>query len=123
MSRPKKRPDKAYSWIAHVRLSLEEEAGFKALSRTFKLPTSRIYRRLIREAINGGPDYFDDEVQEERMMHVHLSAVGRNLNQLVRVANRGEPILSEDVQRVVDVLRLQLAGIEDHYLKAIGAAA
>ena len=44
MARPKKRLDKVYSRMAHVRLSLEEEAGLKALSRTFKLPTSHIHR-------------------------------------------------------------------------------
>ena len=123
MGRYKKHPDKAYSRMAHVRLSLEEEAGLKALGHALNLPPSRIHRRLIREAITGGPDYFDDGVQEQRLMRVHLSAVGRNLNQLVRAANRGEPILNADVLRLVDVLRLQLAGIEDRYLKAVGAAA
>ena len=123
MGRYKKRPDKAYSRMAHVRLSLEEHAGLNALGQALNLPPSRIHRRLIREAINGGPDYFEDGLQEIHMMHVHLSAVGRNLNQLVRAANRGEPILNADVLRLVDVLRLQLAGIEDRYLKAVGAAA
>ena len=123
MGRPKKHPAKAYSRVAHVRLSAEEAAGLKALSRTLKLPPSRIHRRLIREAINGGPDYFDDGAQEQRLLHIHLAAVGRNLNQLVRAANRGAPLLPADVQRVVDVLRLQLAGIEAHYLQAVGAAA
>ena len=123
MGRPKKRPDKAYSRAVHVRVSIEEHAGLKALGQALQLPPSRIHRRLIREAITGGPDYFDDGVQELRLLHVHLSAVGRNLNQLVRAANRGEPILNADVQRVVDVLRLQVAGVEAHYLEAIGTAA
>lgn len=123
MSRPKKRPDKAYTREVHVRVSFAEHAGLKALGQALNLPPSRIHRRLIREAINGGPDYFDDGVQEQRLMRVNLSAVGRNLNQLVRAANRGEPILNADVLRLVDVLRLQLAGIEDRYLKAVGAAA
>ena len=51
-------------------------------------------------------------MKEIRLLHVHLAAVGRNLNQLVRAANRGEPLLNADVLRVVDVLRLQVAGID-----------
>lgn len=100
-----------------------EYAGLTAISQALKVPPSRILRRLLREAITGGPDYFTDDVKELRMMHVHLAAVGRNLNQLVRAANRGEPLLNADVLRVVDVLRLQVAGIEAHYLNAVRAAA
>ena len=122
MGRPKKRADEGPSKSVHVRLHPQEIAGLQALGQALKLPPSRIHRRLIREAINGGPDYFADGVQELRMLHVHLAAVGRNLNQLVRAANRGEPILNADVQRVVDVLRLQVTAIEDKYLKALGSA-
>lgn len=123
MGRPKLHDTTAYSRMAGVRLRVEEDTGLKALGKALGLPPSRIIRRLIREAITGGPDYFADGEKEMRMLHVHLAAVGRNLNQLVRAANRGEPLLNEDVQRVVDVLRLQVAGIEDHYFKAVRAAA
>ena len=107
----------------YFRARQAELAGLTALSQALNVPPSRILRRLLREAITGGPDYFKDGVQEIRMMHVHLSAIGRNLNQLVRAANRGEPILNEDVLRVLDVLRLDVTVIEDHYLKAVRAAA
>ena len=109
--------------IRAARFRADEDAGLQALATAYGVPPSRIIRRLVREAINGGPDYFKDGVKEIRLMHVHLAAVGRNLNQLVRAANRGEPILNADVLRVVDVLRLQVAGIEAHYLKAVRAAA
>ena len=122
MKRPKVRRTEGLSEAARVRLHPEELQGLKKLAAALNVPPSRIMRRLLREAINGGPDYFDDGVLEIRMLHVHLSAVGRNLNQLVRAANRGEPILNADVQRVVDVLRLQVAAIEDKYLKALGSA-
>ena len=123
MARPKLRDTTAYSRMVHVRLRPKEEAGLHTLAAALGVPPSRLIRRLIREAINGGPDYFPDGVKEIRMMHVHLSAVGRNLNQLVKAVNRGELVLSEDVQRVLDVVRLQVAGIDDHYLKAVRAAA
>ena len=123
MGRPKLRNTQAYSQMYTLRLRPAESSGLKTLGAALQLPPSRIIRRLIREAITGGPDYFKDGVQELRMLHVHLAAVGRNLNQLVRAANRGEPLLNEDVQRVVDVLRLQVAGLEDRYFKAVRAAA
>ena len=123
MPRPRLPERERRSHMRFARLRPDEDAGLQALATAYGVPPSRIIRRLVREAINGGPDYFADGVKEIRMMHVHLAAVGRNLNQLVRAANRGEPILNTDVQRVVDVLRLQVAGIEDHYLKAVRAAA
>ena len=123
MGRPRLKDTTAYSRMVHTRLRLEEDTGLKQLAAALNVPPSRIVRRLIREAINGGPDYFTDGEKEIRMMHVHLAAVGRNLNQLVRAANRGEPILNEDVLRVVDVLRLQVAGIQDSYFKTVRAAA
>lgn len=123
MGRPKLRDTTAYSRMAGVRLRVEEDTGLKALGKALGVSPSRIIRRLIREAINGGPDYFKDGEKELRMMHVHLAAVGRNLNQLVRAANRGEPLLNEDVQRAVNVLRLQVAGIQQSYFKTVRAAA
>lgn len=115
---PERRSHKLY-----FRARPAELAGLTALSQALNVPPSRILRRLLREAITGGPDYFKDDVKEIRMMHVHLAAVGRNLNQLVRAANRGEPILNDDVLRVLDVLRLDVTVIEDRYLKAVRAAA
>ena len=123
MARPKLRDTTAYSRMVHVRLRPKEEAGLHTLAAALGVPPSRIIRRLIREAINGGPDYFPDGVKESRMMHVHLAAVGRNLNQLVKAINRGDLVPSEDLVRVLDVVRLQVAGIEAHYLKAVRAAA
>ena len=123
MPRPKNRPDEGPSRSVHVRLHPQELAGLTALGRALQLPPSRIHRRLIREAINGGPDYFDDGVHELRLTHVHLAAVGRNLNQLVKAVNRGDLVLSEDLYRVIDVLRLQVAGMREQYLHAVSAAA
>ena len=111
------------SRIRATRFRADEDAGLQALATAYGVPPSRIIRRLVREAINGGPDYFQDDVKEIRMMHVHLAAVGRNLNQLVRAANRGEPLLNDEVLRVLDVLRLDVAGIQQHYFKTVRAAA
>ena len=123
MPRPKLAPRDRRSHLRCVRLHQDEEAGLHTLAAALGISPSRIMRRLIREAINGGPDYFKDGEKEIRMMHVHLAAVGRNLNQLVKAINRGELVPSEDLVRVLDIVRLQVAGIEDHYMKAVRAAA
>ena len=76
MGRPRLKDTTAYSRMVHTRLRLEEDTGLKQLAAALNVPPSRIMRRLLREAINGGPDYFADGVKEIRMMHVHLAAVG-----------------------------------------------
>ena len=123
MGRPRLKDTTAYSRMVHTRLRLAEDTGLKQLAAALNVPPSRIIRRLIREAITGGPDYFKDGEKEIRLMHVHLAAVGRNLNQLVRAANRGDPLLNADVLRVLDVLRLNVAGIQQSYFKTVRAAA
>ena len=123
MPRPKNRPDEGPSRSVPVRLHPQELAGWTALGRALQLPPSRIHRWLIRAAINGGPDYCNDGVHELRLTHVPLAAVGRHLNQLVKAVNRGDLVLREDLYRVIDVLRLQVAGLREQYLNAVSAAA
>ena len=52
--------------MAHVRLWTEEKEGLAQLAETLGETPSRVIRRLIREAINGGPDYFEDGEGEIR---------------------------------------------------------
>ena len=89
MARPKKIPGSALSRSRNIRLHLAEDQGLKQLAATLGETPSRVIRRLIREALTGGPDYFDDGVLDLRRMHRELASIGRNLNQLSRAANRG----------------------------------
>ena len=123
MGRPKLRDTTAYSRMAGVRLRVDEDTGLKALGQALGLSPSRILRRLIREAITGGPDYFADGLVELRTLRQGLTTIGRNLNQLTRAVNRGELVPSADLVRVLDVVRLQVAAVEEQYLKAVSAAA
>ena len=88
MGRPKSKPQTVHSRAAAVRLREEEWAGLKQLAENLGETPSRIIRRLVREALNGGPDYFDDGVLDLRRMYRELNSIGSNLNQLSRAANR-----------------------------------
>lgn len=97
MPHPKLAARDRRSHLRCVRLHQDEEAGLHTLAAALGVRPSRIMRRLLREAINGGPDYCADGVQELRLLHVHLAAVGRNLNQLGRAVHWGELGMSEDL--------------------------
>ena len=62
MGRPKSNAPEVRSRMAFVRLREAEWVGLKQLAAALDQPPSRIMRRLIREALTGGPDYFDDGV-------------------------------------------------------------
>ena len=89
MGRPKSKPHEVRSKMAFVRLRDEEWAGLKQLAENLGATPSRIIRRLIREALTGGPDYFDDGVLDLRMISRELNSIGSNLNQLSRAASLG----------------------------------
>ena len=123
MGRPSKRPPRGRSEALRFRVYPEETAGLRALAAALNLSPSRVLRCLLREAINGGPDFVDNGVRELRTMRHHLAAIGRNLNQLTRAVNRGDVINGEDLQQVINAGRLQVAAVEDLHLRTIEAAA
>ena len=92
MGRPKSNPPELHSKMAGVRLRDQEWAGLTQLAENLGETPSRIIRRLVREAITGGPDYFDDGLLDLRRMSRALNSIGSNLNQLSRAANRGQVV-------------------------------
>lgn len=119
MARPKSKPPEVRSRMVHVRLREDEWAGFQQLAENLDQAPSRILRRLIREALTGGPDYFDDGLLELRRMHRELAAIGRNLNQLARAANQGEAVGGEDVRRVINAGLVQMEAVKGLYDRAL----
>ena len=83
---------------------------------------SRIVRRLIREAITQGPDFFDDGVGELRSAHRELAAVGRNINQLARSANQGEKVMPVQLKRNLAAAKLQVERVAAVYRDAVERA-
>ena len=122
MGRPKSKPQVVRSKMAGVRLREEEWAGLKQLAENLGETPSRIIRRLIREALNGGPDYFDDGVLDLRRMYRELNSIGSNLNQLSRAANRGAVVGGDDVRRVINAGLVQMEAVKGLYVQAVRAA-
>ena len=122
MGRPKSTPQAVRSKMAFTRLREEEWAGLKQLAENLNETPSRIIRRLVREALNGGPDYFDDGVLDLRRMYRELNSIGSNLNQLSRAANRGGTVSGEDVRRVINAGIVQMEAVKGLYKRAVKAA-
>ena len=122
MPRPKAKPGAVRSKMAFVRLRAEEDAGLKKLAADLGQAPSRIMRRLIREALTGGPDYFDDGLLELRRMRTELAAIGRNLNQLARTANQGGAVGGDDVRRVIHAGLVQMEAVKGLYDRLVTTA-
>ena len=119
-----RKPDAArLSGVVRLRLRPEEAGALKALAADLGQTPSRIIRRLIREAINGRPDYFKDELVDLRRLSRELAAIGRNLNQLSRAANRGEAVSGPAVRRVVNAAMVQMEGVKRLYDQAVETVA
>lgn len=122
MPRPQLPESDRHSDVFRVRLRRAEGAAFKHLAETINEPPGRVLRRLVREAITGGPDFFRDDIIDLRTLHRQVAAIGNNLNQLVRSINRGEQVAPDDLRRVVHAAHVQLTVVRETYMKAVQAA-
>jgi predicted DNA-binding protein len=100
-----------------VRLTVDENAGLKKLAEDMGVKPSKLIRRLIREAVNQGPDFFDDGVKELRETNRQIAAIGRNLNRLVLMMNSGDPINGIDLRNEYENLQLLYENIQGSYLE------
>lgn len=103
----------------NVRVRPEEREAFQEFAASLGQTPSRVLRRLVREAITGGGDYFKDEMVGLRAVSREVAAIGNNLNQLAKAANRGEWPIGEDVKRVVNAARVQTAALIARYNQSI----
>lgn len=118
MGRPKANPQQRRSRMVHVRLREPEWTALQHLAEHLGQPPSRLLRRLLREAITAGPDYFDDGLLEFRRMRGELAAIGRNLNQLVRTANQGAAVDGDERRRVINAVAVQVEAVKELYRRA-----
>ena len=123
MGRPRPTPSRGRSENLRFRVYPAEKRAIQELAHALGQTPARVLRRLLREAVNGGVDFFGDGVAELRTMRQNLAAIGRNLNQLTRAVNRGDVIHGADLRRVINAARVQVAAAEDLHLRTIEAAA
>lgn len=102
-----------------VRVNPEEHAALQRLAKSLDEKPSQVVRRLVREAITGGPEYFEDGLAEIRAAHRELAAVGRNINQLARAANRDERVVSKDLRRNLAAAKQQVERVATLYREAV----
>ena len=117
--RPKLSPTDSHSEALRFRVRPAEAAALRDLAQALNQTPSRVLRRLLREAITRGPDYFEDKATDFKEAARQLAAIGRNLNQLAHAANLGAVLDGEDVRRVVNAARLQVSVASQMYREAV----
>jgi len=96
-----------------------ERKALQKLADSLGVKPSQVVRRVVREAITGGPEYFGDGLKELQTAHRELAAVGRNINQLARAANRDEKIVSKDLRRNLAAVKQQVDRLAEVYRDAV----
>jgi len=76
----------------NVRVPEEDYQAFRKLADGFKVSPGRLIRHFLRENILGQSDPLPDHLKSFREAVYQFAAAGRNLNQLARAVNSGDPI-------------------------------
>ena len=91
-------------WV-HVRLNQEEFYAFRRVSEEEGISRSIMIRQLIRERIGAGPRLSQNNLDQFGRAMIELSAVGRNLNQMVKLMHQGGlPLLEALIPLLQDLL-------------------
>lgn len=102
---------KSKSEAVRVRLDKDEKDAFTRLADRLGVKPSILHRRLIKEAVDEGPEVFEKELAALLDANVQLSAIGRNINQIARAINQGavvvEPIVASDLDGVLAAIDAQ----------------
>lgn len=72
------------------RVTDEEKAALKSLAEAAGVSVSDLLRRMARESISHGPDFFIEDRNLIIGMTRMLSSLGRNINQIARKVNSGQ---------------------------------
>ena len=102
-----------------MRVNEAEREAFMRLAQSLKERPSALLRRLMREAVIGGPDYFADGLDELREAHRQLAAAGRNVNQLLKLANRDEPVVADELRGELATMLKRVVRVAEIYREAV----
>ena len=128
MARPK--ATNPHSAAVRVRLQASEKQALTTLSEELGQPPSRVIRRLIREAVTGGPDLFDDGVAAITEAHRQLSMTGNALSELIRCIKDGraaelssaEASVQQALQEVETLRKCYGAAVERAQTRSVSLA-
>ncbi len=113
---------KRRSEALRVRVRVDEREALNRLAKSLGRKPSEVLRRLVREAVTGGPDFFDDGLDELRAAHRELAAVGRNINQLAKAANRDEPVVASELRGELADVKARVDDVAGIYRGAVERA-
>ena len=102
-----------------MRVRSDEREAFMKLARSLQKRPSELLRRLMREAVTQRPDYFADGLHELREAHRQLAAVGRNVNQLAKAANRDEAIVPSKLRGELASVLTRVERLAEIYRDAV----
>ncbi len=113
---------KRRSEALRVRVRVDEREALNRLAKSLGRKPSEVLRRLVREAVTGGPDFFDDGLDELRAAHRELAAVGRNINQLAKAANRDKPVVASELRGELADVKARVEDVAGVYRGAVERA-
>ncbi len=107
------------SRMINVRMNEEETLGLSQLATQFKTSRSRLLRKIIRESIGEGPDLLPQEMKIVEEGIFQLAAVGRNLNQLLKLVHSRQVTVSSQEQALMENLREQVERLKREMLTVV----
>lgn len=98
-----------------TRVTREEKGALSALCKEEGVSESFLLLRQVRILINNGPHFSKDELQALRNATNQLTAIGRNLNQILIKINSGQvkesPLTQKYIERIQGYIKSQSESI------------
>lgn len=107
------------SCMVNVRMSDAEALAFSQLAERLQTSRSRLLRKVIREFIGEGPDLLPHEMKHFDDAIYQLAALGRNLNQLLKLVHTGQVKVSSQEMTLMEGIRDQVELLKKETLSVI----
>jgi hypothetical protein len=107
----------------NARMTVGENQAFEVMAARLKISRPRLLRKVIREVIGKGPELLPQDFRAFEDALFQLSAVGRNLNQLMRAIHGGQVKVLPPQLILLDDLRGRIESLKQEILTLTGPAA
>ncbi len=105
--------------MVNVRMNEAEALAMSRLASQLQTSRSRLLRKVIRESIGEGPDLLPNEMKHFEEAVFQLAALGRNLNQLLKLVHSGQVKVSSQEQALMEGIRDQVERLKRETLTVI----
>jgi hypothetical protein len=102
-----------------IRLSETEYRGYFLLAQNLGTTRARLFRGMVREALELGPDLITQDMKIISEGVYQLAAVGRNLNQELRAMHSGQLQGEPAHIALIEQLKERVTRLEELWIKAI----